>query len=233
MTNALLTGRSQYWVSGYPRLAVEWDRERNGALSPDEVSAGSGRMIWWRCAAGPDHVWRAKPNNRSRGAGCPYCANKKVSATNSLATRFPRVAREWHPVKNGQVTAADVVASSSRVCWWVCSAAASHEWRASVRDRTRALTGCPYCAHKRVSVALSLACEHPDVAREWHRSRNGGLGPEDVSSGSGRVVWWQCRAVSGHCWRASVNNRVRRASGCPYCPRQPQPPTNKEPRAAS
>jgi hypothetical protein len=184
-------------------------------------------MIWWRCAAAPDHAWRAKPNNRTRGAGCPYCANKKVSSNNNLLARFARVAAEWHPLKNGRLTAAEVVATSSRVCWWLCSAL--HEWRASVRDRTRSLTACPYCTGKRPSAKHSLASDHPSVAREWHLSRNGALRPEDVTSGSARVVWWQCPAFPEHCWRANVNNRVRRASGCPRCARRRH--TKREPLA--
>jgi hypothetical protein len=111
----------------------------------------------------------------------------------------------------------------------VCSA--SHEWRASVRDRTRSLSACPYCTRKRVCATSSLASEHPWVAREWHPTRNGALRPDDVSRGSARVVWWQCQASSDHCWRASVNNRVRRASGCPHCARQPRKST--ESRAKS
>jgi hypothetical protein len=227
MTSSTALGTSRYWVSGFPELAAQWDRERNGALSPDEVSFGSGRMVWWRCAAGRDHVWRAKPNNRTRGAGCPYCTNKRVSITNSLATLFPQVACEWHPTKNGEVTAAQVVASSSRVCWWVCRESPSHEWRASVRDRTRALSGCPYCARKLVSAAESLTSRHPRLAREWHTSLNAPLRPDDVTPGSSRVVFWQCSVRPGHVWRSSVNNRVRRASGCPHCKRNHETQTTE------
>lgn len=39
---------------------------------------------------------------------CPYCANKKVSVTNSLARVFPELAREWHPVLNEGLRPEDV-----------------------------------------------------------------------------------------------------------------------------
>ena len=39
---------------------------------------------------------------------CPYCSNKKVSVTNSLARVFPELAREWHPVLNEGLRPEDV-----------------------------------------------------------------------------------------------------------------------------
>lgn len=211
---------SRYWVSGYPELVAQWDRVRNGEISPEAVSAGSARMIWWRCPRGADHLWKAKPNNRTSGTGCPFCANKRVSTTNNLKACFPDAARQWHPTKNGEVEPSEVVATSSRVCWWRC--ARGHEWRASVRDRSRDQTGCPYCAGRRATRGGSLADRHPEVSREWHPTRNADLTPRDVRPGSSRVVWWQCDANPAHCWRASIVNRVRRASGCPRCARQQQ-----------
>jgi hypothetical protein len=208
---------SRHWLSGYPELVAQWNAERNGTLAPENVSAGSGRLIWWRCAAGPDHVWRAKPNNRTRGTGCPFCANKRVSKTNNLAVCFPWIAAEWHPLKNGCITPGEVVAVSTRLAFWSCSARRDHEWRASIRDRTRGQTTCPFCTHKRVPIEDSLALRHPDIAYEWHPSKNGDLRPRDVSPGSSRAVFWQCSAEPNHEWRAIVANRVRRASGCPHC----------------
>jgi len=210
---------SRYWVSGFPELVAEWDFDRNGALAPDEVSAGSARMIWWRCARGEDHRWRAKPNNRTAGTGCPFCANHRVSTTNSLASRFPIVAAEWHPTRNGATEPAGVVATSARRCWWRCASDPTHEWRAAIRDRTRRFQGCPYCAGRRATEATSLAALHPILAREWHPTRNEALTPDDVTLGSQRRVYWRCAVDPRHEWAASIGNRALRASGCPECAR--------------
>lgn len=207
---------SKYWLDGFPNLVLQWDSEKNGELRPADVSAGSGRRVWWTCSRGSDHRWRAKPNNRTRGAGCPFCANRRVSVTNSLAALFADVAAEWHPDRNGTVTPVAVVATSSRVGWWRCSRDPSHEWRASVRDRTRYLSSCPYCSNDRVCTSNSLLATHHRVAREWHATKNGPLSPEQVTSGSSRRVWWQC-VTCGHEWQTSVTNRVSHASGCPAC----------------
>ena len=141
---------SRYWIDGFPELVVEWDFGRNGDLKPTDLSAGSGRRVWWTCSRGPDHRWRAKPNNRTRGTGCPFCANRRVSVTNSLATRFPEMAAEWHAERNGALSPTGVVATTSRMAWWCCRRDEEHVWRASVRARVRDQSSCPFCSNDRV-----------------------------------------------------------------------------------
>ena len=213
-----LSSGSKHWVAGFPELVVQWDHDRNGDLSPSDLSAGSGRPVWWSCPSGPDHRWRAKPNNRTgaRASGCPFCANRRLSVTNSLAAKFPEIAAEWHPGKNGSVTPEAVVATSTRRAWWRCCRDGRHEWRAGVRDRTRALSACPFCSNDRVCESNSLLAVQPQIAAEWHPSLHGSLTPDLVTAGSARRVWWACSSCS-HAWLASVANRARRASGCPAC----------------
>lgn len=59
---------------------------------------------------------------------------------------------------------------------------------------------------------LAAAC--PSVAAEWHPEKNGGLAPERVRAGSGRVVWWLGRC--GHEWESRVVDKAR-GGGCPFC----------------
>ena len=54
-------------------------------------------------------MYLASVRTRTRkGHVCPYCSNKKVSVTNSLARVFPELAREWHPVLNEGLGPEDV-----------------------------------------------------------------------------------------------------------------------------
>ncbi len=130
-----------------PDLALEWDSEKNGK-GPDRVVAYSARPAWWRCPVADDHTWMTSPNQRvSRGTGCPFCAGRRVSRTNSLAARAPEIAREWHPMKNGELEPADVVAGAQRRVWWRCQR--GHSWMASVANRTINGSRCPVCAHSR------------------------------------------------------------------------------------
>jgi Probable Zinc-ribbon domain len=214
---------SRYWVSGYPHLLSEWHPSRNGDTFPDEVSYGSNRLIWWKCPKGDDHEWRVAPHHRaSRARGCPFCANRSVSVTNSLASVAPSIAREWHPSKNGALGPDRVVAQSHRKAWWRCHADRSHVWRASLANRWWLDASCPFCTNQRVSPKGSLRSTSPKLAREWDSQRNASLRPEDVAPRSHQKVWWQCRRNAEHRWSARVDDRTKIwPKGCPFCARTP------------
>ena len=59
-----------------PRIAAEWHPTLNGALTPEMVTAGSTRRVWWECPLG--HVWKAVIYSRTgaKKCGCPICAGK-------------------------------------------------------------------------------------------------------------------------------------------------------------
>jgi hypothetical protein len=60
----------------------------------------------------------------------------------------------------------------------------------------------------------SLLALRPDLAKEWHPTRNGRLGPKDVAPDSIKKVWWLC--AHGHWWLASVRCRAR-GMRCSFC----------------
>ena len=57
-----------------PQAAKEWHPTKNGSLTPRDVTAKAGRMVWWLCNR--DHEWQNTVKNRNRGTGCPYCAGR-------------------------------------------------------------------------------------------------------------------------------------------------------------
>ncbi len=70
----------------------------------------------------------------------------------SLADKFPEIAAQWHPTKNGTLTPYDVMSSSRTKVWWLCpnscSYGCAHEWETTPRARTVSKNGCHYCAEK-------------------------------------------------------------------------------------
>lgn len=38
-------------------LLVQWDKQKNGDLTPRDVTKGSHKKIWWKCVFG--HSWKA------------------------------------------------------------------------------------------------------------------------------------------------------------------------------
>ena len=135
-----------------------------------------------------------------------------VPGETDLATRSPDLAAEWHPTKNGDLTPSDVLPGSHRLVWWQCPH--GHEWRAQIKSRVSG-AGCPVCSNRALLRGVNdLATNNPELARQWHPTKNGDLTPADVVPGTRRKVWWVCD--KGHEWRAAVSARVN-GSGCPVC----------------
>lgn len=60
----------------FPTIAAQWDDTLNNGLTPEMVTPGSHRRIWWRCSEG--HVWKTAIYSRTgkQKCGCPVCAGK-------------------------------------------------------------------------------------------------------------------------------------------------------------
>ncbi|NLE81193.1 MAG: zinc-ribbon domain-containing protein, partial [Rhodococcus sp.] len=197
-------------ASHAPDLADQWHPTKNGDLRPDSVLFRSARRSWWQDELG--HEWQAEVRERVRGTTCPFCACRRVLVGfNDLASQCPSLAEQWHPVRNGELTPETVSARSSRRVWWLGKC--EHEWQATIASRH--IANCPYCSGRRpVSGVSDLETVSPQLAAQWHLTRNGDLTPEDVSAGSKRLVWW--RDDSGHEWQSTVKDRTA-GHHCPYC----------------
>jgi len=199
-------------VTVNPELVAEWHPTKNGDLTPEMFTAGSVTKVWWQCVLG--HEWQSSINNRNRGKGCPYCANKEIlPGYNDLATTNSELTAEWHPTKNGDLTPDMVFAGGREKAWWKCKE--GHEWQAPIDRRNRG-AGCPYCTNKKVLPGYNdLATKNSKLAAEWHPTKNGELMPQMVVAGSNRKVWWLCSAC-GHEWQNVVQRRNNGAK-CPQC----------------
>ncbi len=129
----------------YPELATTWHPTKNGNLTANDIAQTSHKEVWWYCPKAPDHEWYQTPADRIKTSRCPFCRGGKVSASNSLATKFPEIAKEFHPSKNGNLTPETITAFSSRMIWWQCSKNPSHEFERKPLHRTRRKRSCPFC----------------------------------------------------------------------------------------
>lgn len=62
----------------------------------------------------------------------------------SLAETHPELAKQWHPIKNGDLTANYVTKGSHKKVWWKCDKGEDHEWESIIGNRTKG-KNCPYC----------------------------------------------------------------------------------------
>jgi len=60
----------------HPEIAAQWDDTLNGSLTPEMVTSGSHKRVWWKCPEG--HVWKTAIYSRTgkQKCGCPVCAGK-------------------------------------------------------------------------------------------------------------------------------------------------------------
>lgn len=196
---------------GREALLLQWDSSKNGPLTPDDVSYGSQKKIWWHCDQG--HQWQSAPYARAeKQSGCPYCAGKSVVHGRDLQSLYPELAAQWHPQKNGKALPSQYLPGSHTSVWWRCSH--GHEWKAMIKSRVEG-SGCPYCSGRAVLPGENdLQTVAPLLAKQWHPSKNGDLLPTQVMPGSARRVWWRCE--EGHEWQAEIYSRTA-GRGCPVC----------------
>ncbi len=207
----------------HPEIVLQWHPLRNEKLNPDDFTKGSHTKIWWQCEVNEIHVWQAQIKSRTNGNGCPICGKEKSRLSrlkpkkgNSLSDLFPNLAKEWHLEKNGEITPNDINAGTSKKFWWQCQKVKEHFWLANVASRTRG-NGCAVCVGIIVLQSNSLAYKNPQLASEWHPTKNGILTPSDVTLASPKKVWWKCSKGNDHEWQAKISNRSSLNQGCSVC----------------
>lgn len=152
------------------------------------VVPGSNKKVWWKCPKGDDHVWQTSVGKRVKGDGCPICSNRIIVKSNCLESLNPQLASEWHPTKNGELTPRDVSPGSNKKAWWKCPQGSDHEWEAVINSRHKG-SGCPICSNLIAVNSNCLATLNPELAKQWHPTKNEELTPYDVVPGSGKKVW--------------------------------------------
>ena len=115
----------------------------------------------------------------------------------------PILAKQWNYSKNKNVNPEYLSQGSGYKVWWICDK--GHEWQANINSRARGL-GCPFCSNQKVLTGYNdLETKLPQLAKQWHPTKNEGLTPNMVTCGSHKKVWWLCS--KGHEWKASIHSR--------------------------
>lgn len=65
------------------------------------------------------------------------------------------------------------------------------------------------------SLENSLEYLYPELAKEWHPTKNSNITPDLVMAETHDIYYWLC--PEGHTYKASPKNRVRMNSNCPFC----------------
>jgi hypothetical protein len=168
------------------------------------------KKIWWlcdkKCPEGCLHEWESVLRTKIKGHGCPHCQNFKICIHRSIAHTDPDIAKQWHPTKNGDFKPEQFSRGCDKKFWWLCEnkcliGSCIHEWEASIDKRCLSDRGCPYCCSPRQKICIhsSLSYTDPDIAKQWHPSKNGESSPEQFTNMSNKSFWWLCE--NKHEWK--------------------------------
>lgn len=206
----------------FPNLAVEWDYEKNGNLSPSSVTPGSRLKVYWKCSiCGRSYAMRvsnrtapSKQNKKTKQ--CPICRGQIIiPGYNSLEAKYPDIVKNEWDFELNEIDPDTIAPHTNKAYYWKCLN--GHEsYQARVNNKISKNGGnCPKCSHQKFSKEFSLQSINPELAREWDIELNGGVSPDEVFANSNKEYWWRCPKC-GHAWKAKVNNRSN-GRGCPNC----------------
>lgn len=208
-----------------PNLVAEWDFNKNIDTTPQNVTSGSSKKVWWKCFK-CGHEWLTSIQTRVRGRGCPNCATQKrvdafqntIVKRGSLIDTNPDIEVFWDYSKNININPNQITKGSTEKVWWKCHKC-GFEWRRSIKDMVNR-ANCPKCVGKQLIPGFNdLLTTNPKLAKEWHPTKNGNVQPTMVKEGSNKKAWWICD--KGHEWEAVINSRSQ-GRGCPLCSAEQQ-----------
>jgi hypothetical protein len=213
------------------KLIKEWHPTKNGFLKSSDVTAGSGKKVWWLCPVktecGCAHEYEAAVYSRSAGSDCPFCCEtpRQVCYHNSIAFKNPELTKQWHPTKNKELRPEQFSIYSNTKVWWLCQikteCECKHEWQTTINHRASG-TSCPYCKNppQKICIHKSLEFLKPEIAAQWHPIKNKDVKPDQFSLYSNTKVWWLCQIKTEceckHEWQTTINSRSS-GNGCPFC----------------
>lgn len=143
---------------------------------------------------------------------------------NSLVETIPDIAEQWDYESNKPLIPEMFSKGSNEIVWWICTKCGK-SYEASINHKNRKDSRCcPTCAkveqgktftNYKVRQVGSLRKTNPNLAKEFHPTKNGELTVDNITAGRFKKVWWQCSKCNYE-WEASPNNRSK-GVGCPHC----------------
>lgn len=179
-----------------------------------DIYEGNKKKLKWLCLKDNcGEVFEMSWNDIIGGHGCGYCKGTKVGLSNCLATKYPNLAKEWHPIKNGNLSPHNTTCNPHKKSWWICSTC-GREWETRISDRVNHNSGCPYCAWILATKQYNLLVHNPELCKEWNYELNK-KDPSEYLPYSNKKVYWTCKDC-GNIWKINISNRSA-GNNCPEC----------------
>lgn len=130
----------------FPAVAADWHPKLNKGLSPETVSAGSNRNVWWRCKT-CKHEWQTTISNRTtHGSGCYKCVRNIVD----LSQKEYKYCFAYFDKKKNKGIEPTWVPTRAKIDWR-CPENPSHVWQNKVVKPKYSPIFCPFCRGARLT----------------------------------------------------------------------------------
>ena len=202
-----------------------WDDELNSAADWHTVTPKSRRVLHWRCpdcgerfqSRVVDIAWRPE---------CPVCEPRRRAAWSAKYEAYRRTTVAQVPeLLSAWADDEDPTRAMVAGDWMLRRFRCPQGHHPRLSPLTYLQSGCPHCRGQRTAEEMLAAIEvdpaafgmNPEIASQWHPTRNGELDPKRISPGSRRTVWWREESC-GHEWQATPAEREKRQRlRCPEC----------------
>lgn len=174
----------------HPELVKEWHSKNK--LTPNNVTAGSGQKVWWKCSCG--YEWEATISARANGhVSCLKCR--------SIATVIPDIINWWDDEKDYNV----VNSGSHSIIRLKCPECETPK-QVIAREVAIYKLSCGYCN--------SFGKKYPQYIDEWHESNR--EDPFNVASRSNKIIKFKCKKC-GDIYSTRVINKAKGKGKCTRC----------------
>lgn len=191
-----------------PDLVELWDYEKNGSITPEMVTLGTGQRFYWKCRI-CNCSYLNWPSRIAQGSVCSKHHNILKIGENDLATTHPELLKYWDYEKN-TVEPSEIYGGGERIVYWRCEK--GHSYTKPILKHIRG-EGCPFCAGKRVLAGFNdLLSQKPKLAEEWDYELNDCKPDEIHYNNQSKNIHWICSSC-GYKWEYKVSNRIN----CPAC----------------
>ena len=289
--NKIVVAGKNDLATTHPYLSMEWHPTKNKELTPEDITYGSGKKVWWLCPN--NHEYEATMLHRAHGTECSKCNDGRQTSFAEQATYF--YIKQLYPDALNRYSAEflgrmelDIYIPSIKLAieydgeaWHKKNTIKREERKYQLckengiklirlREKMPEFTsniaddmfgmerlyeptnlekilgellkrinysktwmlGCPIdinVARDRPEIlryktdlkTKSLKYLYPEIAREWHSSKNRNQLPEHFQPGAGHKAWWEC-SDCGNVYEAAIGKRTGGISGscktgCPKC----------------
>lgn len=195
-----------------------WDHETNDKTVLKTATLRARRIARWRCPS-CDLRFEQRIAMMTERPGCPACTQREAEARRAEWERLsttpvaevPDLLSAWDDEADPHLV---MVSRSFDLYRFRCP----NGHRSRLSPHTYLSNGCPPCRAASTRSRPKMLSEfQPEIASQWHPTRNGRYAPSNVVWNSKRTIWWRADCC-GYEWQDTPMHRdMYQRLRCPQC----------------